>query len=58
MLLIVCVCVGLCGFKVYGVLSSVFCACCVDDVMFVSVLLCGSVVVLLCGCFTLVCYLC
>ena len=43
----VCVFVGLCGFEVCGVLSSVLCLCmcCVGDVLFVSVLLSGSVVV-------------
>ena len=41
----VCVCVGHCGFEVCGVLSSVLCMCCVGDVLFVSVLLSGSVVV-------------
>ena len=41
----VCVCVGLCGFEVCGVLSSVLCMCWVDDVLFVSVLLSGSAVV-------------
>ena len=48
----VCVCVGLCVFEVCGVLSSVLCMCCVGDVLFVYVLLSGSVVVQVCGCFT------
>ena len=41
MLSVVCVC----GFEMCGVLSSVLCTCCGGDVLFVSVLSSGSVVV-------------